>query len=107
MDIQQEIIDHVIYSGSFDTIRGLIAELDFEDGNVVKGHIMREDFTRGVFWSANGDHFAVAYSNSVMVLNKNGNLHGVAKYDASIIPTCTEEQFSLGGGAISLAEGML
>ena len=107
MDIQQEIIDHVIYGGNFNAIRGLIAELDFSEGDAATGNIEREDFTGGVFWSANGDQFAIAYSNKVMVLNKNGKLHGVAKYDDSIIPTCSEEAFSLGGGAISLAEGML
>lgn len=107
MSIQQEIIDHVIYSGDFDSIRGLIAELDFTEGDVATGNISREDFTGGVFWSENGDEFAVAYSKQVMVLNKNGKLHGVAKYDDSIIPTCSEDRFSLGGGAISLADGML
>lgn len=107
MDIKQGIIDNVIYGGNFEAIRGLIAELDHTQGASIEGNIVREDFTGATFWSADGDNFEVAYSTDVMVMNKNGKLHGVAKYDANVIPTCHESQFTLGGGAISLVEGML
>lgn len=108
MDIKQGIIDNVIYGGHFESIRGLIAELDDRASEVlVEGNITREDFTGATFWSVNGDNYEVAYSKNVMVMNKNGKLHGVAKYDASVIPTCSESVFTLGGGAIALVEGML
>lgn len=107
MDIKQGIIDNVIFGGNFEMIRGLIAELDHESKTSIEGNITRDDFTGATFWSINGDDFEVAYSKDVMVMNKNGKLHGVAKYDSNVIPTCHESQFTLGGGAISLAEGML
>lgn len=107
MNIRQAIIDNVIYGGNFEMIRGLIAHLDHESGSTVEGNITREDFTGASFWSADGSDYEVAYSSDVMVMNKDGKLHGVAKYDPSVIPACAESAFTLGSGAVSLAEGML
>jgi hypothetical protein len=102
MEIQQAIIDYVFHGNQFDYIRGLIAEQ-----GLVEGTINRGDFTGASFWSKGHDRFAVAYSSEIMVLTKNGHLHGVAKYDASVIPATLESQFSRGDGAIALANGML
>lgn len=107
MDIQQAIIDNVIYGGNFETIRGLIAELEHRNAATTENNITREQFNRAVFWSIGEDSFEVAYSPDVMVMNKNGKLHGVATYDPSVIPTCPESVFTLGEGSVVLAEGML
>lgn len=102
MDIQQEIIDRVIYGGEFDTIRGLILERELTSRTPEKN-----DFTRGLFWSEGDDLFMVAYSPEVMVMTKNGLLRGVAKYDGSLIPAGSESQFQLSDGSTRLAEGIL
>jgi hypothetical protein len=107
MDIQQAIIDNVIYGGNFETIRGLIAELEHRNTVTKESNITREQFTHAVFWSIGEDTFEVAYSPDVMVMNKNGKLHGVAAYDPSVIPTCPDHKFTLGEGSVVLAKGML
>jgi len=107
MDIRQEIIDNVIYGGNFNKIRGLIADLDREIGNLITENVKQEDFTGASFWMTNNDQYEVAYSNQAMVMNKNGTLHGVAKFNSAIIPSCSEDAFSLGDGALALSEGML
>ena len=100
MDIQQEIIDSVIYSGDWQLIRGLLAEHGLASE-------AKTDFTGAAFWSHNGHQYTLAYSNNVMVLNKDGKLNGVAKFDASLLPSGAESAFSLSEGSIALVEGTL
>lgn len=106
MNIQQTIIDYVFHGGEFDFVRGLIAEHALYSGSD-PASINREDFTGAAFWTENGNSYAVAYSNSVMVLNKNGKLYGVAPYDPAIVPLISEGQFSSTTGAMVLTDGML
>ena len=102
IDLRKKIINYVFHGSEFDYIRGLIAEQ-----GLGLGVINRDDFTGASLWTKGHDTFAVAYSSEVMVLNKNGHLHGVAKYDPSVIPATSEGQFSRGDGAIALADGLL
>ena len=109
MDLKREILGDVIHRGQWETIRGMIAALPFENLKPEYLRINPEDFTDVAMWTDGDDLYEVAYSHIAMVLYKNGKLHGVAEYDPDILANraLLISKFSLGPGAVSLMEGML
>lgn len=105
--MKQTIIDSVIYTGNFETIRGLIAELSYHNNITINNPINQESFTEAVFWSKGEDEYIVAYSSEVMVINKNGKLYGIAPFNPSKLPSFSEQDFTLSVGSVVLVEGML